>query len=299
MIFKPSSTHKSEVSLRKSFKNILIASVVSWIPALISIIGINLGTLLVFGSHGASEAGVYFISFSLVTAISASMSALFTIAFPTLSGMQDGRKRFAWRTIKISSIFSLPLSFALIFYSKQTMHLFGEDYIKGSSSLEILLLSMLPIAIMTGINTLVYSYGNYKQVLTIGIASNIPRAVLYILLVPFYDSTGAAISYTMGSIIGFIASIIIAKKIQMLIFWKDIAFMAIIPAGLAFVLSYFQVNYLIGIFLTLVVSYLLYLRMKIITRTDVQGSFAILPYGIAYPILNLWNKLCEKVNRTK
>jgi O-antigen/teichoic acid export membrane protein len=291
--------HKSEVSLVKSFKSILIASVVSWIPALISIIGINLGTLLVFGSHGASEAGVYFISFSLVTAISASMSALFTIAFPTLSGMQDGRKRFAWRTIKISSIFSLPLSFALIFYSKQTMHLFGEDYIKGSSSLEILLLSMLPIAIMTGINTLVYSYGNYKQVLAIGIASNIPRAVLYLLLVPFYDSNGAAASYTIGSIIGFIASIIIAKKIQMQIFWKDIALMAVIPAGVAFVLSYFQINYLIGIFLTLVVSYLLYLRMKIITRTDVQDSFAIIPYGIAYPMLNLWNMLCKKVNRTK
>jgi O-antigen/teichoic acid export membrane protein len=299
MIFKPSSMYKSEVSIRKSFKNVFIAGVASWIPALISILGSNLGTLLVFGSHGASEAGVYFISFSLVTAISAIMTSLFAIAFPTLSGMQDGRKRFAWRTIKISSIFSLPLSFALLFYSKQIMQLFGEDYIKGSSSLEILLLSMLPFAIMSGINTLVYSYGNYKQVLAIGLASNIPRAVLYILLVPNYDISGAAISYTIGSIIGLIASIVIAKKIQMRIFWKDTALIAVIPAGSAFLLSYFQVNYLIGIFSTLVVSYLLYLRMQIITRIDVQDSFAIMPYGITYPILNLWNRICKKVNKTK
>ena len=158
---------------------------------------------------------------------------------------------------------------------------------------------MLPFIIMTGINTLVYSYGNYKQVLAIGLASSIPRVVLYILVVPFYDGTGAAISYTIGAIIGLIASIVVAKKIEMQIFWKDIAFIAVIPAGSAFLSSYFQVNYLIGIFLTLVVSYLLLLRMQIITRTDVQDSFAILPSGIAYPILNLWNMLCKKVNKTK
>jgi hypothetical protein len=56
---------------------------------------------------------------------------------------------------------------------------------------------------------------------------------------------------------------------------------------------------LIGIFLTLVVSYLLYLRMKIITRTDVQDLFAILPYGISYPILNVWKMLCKRVNKIK
>jgi O-antigen/teichoic acid export membrane protein len=299
MIFKPSSMYKSEVSLRKSFKNIFRASVSSWIPHIIYMIGTNLGTLSVFGSHGASDAGVYFIAFSLVIAISASMSALFAIVLPTLSGMQDGRKRFAWRAIKINLIGLLPLSFALMFYSKQIMQLFGEDYIKGSSSLEILLLSMLPFTIMTGITTLIYSYGNYKQFLIIGLATNIPRAVLYILFVPFYDSTGAAISYTIGAIIGLIASIVVAKKIGMQIFWKDISLIAVIPAGSAFLLSYFGVNYLIGISLTLVVSYLLLLRMQIITRTDVQDSFAILPSGIAYPILNLWNILYKKVNKTK
>jgi O-antigen/teichoic acid export membrane protein len=299
MIFKPSFMYKSEVSLRKSLKNIFIASVASWIPHVIAIIGTNSGILVIFGSHGANEAGVYFIAFSIVTALSASMLALFTIALPTLSGMQDGRKRFAWRIIKINLIISLPISFAFIFYSKQIMQLFGEDYIKGSSSLEILLLSMLPFTIMTGINTLVYSYGNYKQVLAIGLASSIPRVVLYILIVPFYDITGAAISYTIGAIIGLIASIVVAKKIEMQTFWKDIAFIAVIPAGSAFLLSYFQVNYLIGIFLTLVFSYLLLLRMQIITRTDVQDSFAILPSGIAYPILNLWNMFYKKVNKTK
>ena len=189
MIFKTSFMYKSEISLRKSFKNIFISSVASWIPHVIAIIGTNSGILVVFGSHGATEAGVYFIAFSIVTAISASTVALFAIALPTLSGMQDGRKRFTWRIIKINLIISFPISFAFIFYSKQIMQLFGEDYIKGSSSLEILLLSMLPFAIMTGINTLVYSYGNYKQVLAIGLASSIPRVVLYILVVPFYDST--------------------------------------------------------------------------------------------------------------
>ena len=101
------------------------------------------------------------------------------------------------------------------------MALFGQDYINGSPSLQILLLSVLPATLTTGINILIYSYGNYRQVLIIGLASSIPRTILYFALVPIYGSNGSAISFTIGSIIGSIACIVICRKIGMLIFWKD------------------------------------------------------------------------------
>ena len=192
MIFKSLPNDKAEVNFGESFKNILVSGGASWIPYVIHTAASYLGPLLVFGSIGASQAGVYFIAYSLFTAIAAFMSVLFTIAYPVLSAMQEGRKKFAWRVTKMSLIMSLPLSYSVIFYSKQIMQLFGQDYAVGASSLQILLLSMLPIVVMTGINTLVNAYGNYRQVLAIGVATNIPTAILYLIFIPIYDSSVGA-----------------------------------------------------------------------------------------------------------
>src|SRR3989475_1080867 len=233
-IFK-SSKRKPDVVFNRALKDILTASTVSWIPSIIYTVGLHLGQIMVFGTHGANQAGVYFIAFSIAGAISAVMLVLLTIAYPALSAMDDGRKRLTWRVTKISLIIAIPISSAVIFTSKETMQLFGQSYIAGSFPLEILLVSMLPTAIMTGINTLVYSYGNFRQVLVIGLSSNIPRAVLYFTLVPIYGSMGAAVSYTIGSIAGFIWSAVIAKKIGLKISWKDLVLILLIPTGFAFI----------------------------------------------------------------
>ena len=68
---------------------------------------------------------------------------------------------------------------------------------------------------------------------------SVPRAVLYFALVPIYGGIGAAIGYKLGTIIGCIVSIIIAKKIGMLLFWKDLAVIFFIPTTIAFTLSLF------------------------------------------------------------
>jgi O-antigen/teichoic acid export membrane protein len=296
-IFKP-SRDKPEVSFSHYLKNILVASIVFWIPSLINIMGIQLGTIVVHESQGASQAGLYFIALSIATGISIVVSVLSIIAYPTLSGMQDGRKRFAWRLTKISLIITLPLSSSIIFYSKEVMQLFGRGYIEGSSILEILLLSILPTAVMSGINTLVYSYGNYRQVLIIGLAGSIPRTILYFILVAIYGSIGAAISYTIGAIIGFAVSIPIAKKISMKIFWKDLTYILIIPTGFAVVLRYFGINYMIAIIIVLITSYILFLKLQILNRSDIQDSLGLLPPSISNPIINVLNTLGKKLNRS-
>ena len=294
-IFK-SHKGKSEISFKSSSQSVLTASIATWIPSVIYTVGLHLGTIVVFGFQGASQAGVYFIAFSIVTAISAIMSVLLTIAYPVLSAMTDGRKRFAWRITKISLIITLPFSSSIIFYSKEIMQLFGQNYIEGSSMLEIMLLSILPIGIMTCVNTLAYTYGNYKQVLAIGLASNVPRTLLYFLLIPDYGAVGAATSYTLGAVVGLVISIIIAKKIRMNIYWKDLGILLLIPVGIAFVQSYFNIHYVVAILITLVISYILFLRLQIITRMDLQDSLRVLPPNLANPLLKLVNALGKKVN---
>jgi O-antigen/teichoic acid export membrane protein len=295
-IFKSSRNNNLLTSFVHYSKNILHASVVYWIPLLITAVGYQMGTIVVFGSQGPNQAGVYFLALTIVTGITSVMNSLFTIALPALSSLQDYRKRFAWQTIRLSAIIILPFSCSLIFYSKEIMQILGRDYVKGSSSLEVLLLSLLPMAVISGVNALVYSYGNYRQVLIIGLAMNIPRTVLYFLLVPIYGGIGAALGYTIGSIIGCIVSIVIAKKIGMLIFWKDLAVIFIIPTTIAFALSYLQINYIIGILATIVISYVLLLKIHIVTSTDVKDTLDVLPESVSIQVIKLKNKFRKLVH---
>ncbi len=273
---------------------LLLASIATWIPSLISIIGSQLGTVIVFGSQGAFQSGIYFISFIIVTGITEIMYSLFVIALPVLSAMKHGRRRFAWQTIRLSLIVALPLSSSLVFYSKEIMQLIGREYVEGTLSLQILLLSVFPTGVAAGINALVYSYGNYRQVLAIGLAMNLPRTVLYFILVPTYGSSGAALSYTIGAAAGLGMSIIIAKKIGMALFWKTLALALAIPLAAGFILQSFDVNYILAISCTLLVSYVVLFKLKVITKSDLQVFLSLLPYGVSDSIIRLYRKISKR-----
>ena len=69
---------------------------------------------------------------------------------------------------------------------------FLTEYIQASVTLKIMLLSMLTITFSIAISTLVYSYGNYRQVLEIGLSSSISIIFCYMVVTPAYGITGAA-----------------------------------------------------------------------------------------------------------
>jgi len=269
---------------------ILIASIPSWIPVIIGVLGSQLGTVLIFKLAGASQAGAYYIAFSIFFAIDAIRNSLFSVIYPTLSAMHDERKRTVWRFMKICLAVSLPVSSIFILYSNEILALIGHDYLQASIALKIILLSTLPFTLNIGITTLVYSYGNYKKVLTLGLASNVPRILLYFILVPTYGITGAALSFTIGAIIGSIVSILIARIIGMKIFWIDLVIIFSVPMGLVATLYYFSINYLMGILIIILSSLVIYLKFRILSKSDIQDSLAVLPSAIANPLNVLLDK---------
>jgi len=299
IFFKSSETKsktKSEIKLKDAVRNTFSASFVSWIPEMIRSLGLNLGTIVVFGIQGAMLAGVYFIAFSMANAILVLTAVLLTIGFPLLSGMDDGRKKLVWRLIKMSLVFGLPITSIVMFYADEILQVFGKAYVDGSFALEILLLSILPIIVGRGIRTLVYAYGNYRKVLALGIAMNLPRIVLYFILVPEYGMSGAALGFTIGSLIGFVVSLMVAKNVGLEIFKKDLAIIFAIPTGLGFILSYYEIPFALAIILILLVSYFSYLKIGIIKREDLNDSIMILPKKISGPTLKVLNKIAAKMN---
>lgn len=287
----------TRLAYTKAFRDIFKASIAFWLPFLITTVGSQLGPLVVFGYEGSNEAGVYFIALTIVVGITNVMYSLFTIAIPALSAMQDGRKRFSWQAIRLSAIIVLPLSYAIIFYSEEILQLLGQDYAGGAFSLEILLLSMLPTTIIYGIHSLAYAYGNYRQVLAIGLATSIPRTVLYFMLVPDYGGMGAAISYTIGAFTGLALSTIVARKIGMQLGWRALILTAIVPAGIAFSADVIQINYLAALIATLVISYLVLFKMHVLLRSDIVFLLDILPNVVSQPLTRILRTVENKIGR--
>jgi O-antigen/teichoic acid export membrane protein len=298
-IFRSGHEKPHDFKLIYPFKKILNASIPGWIPKLVSILGgSNLGTIVVFGFNGSAHAASYFLANAIFSAVSTISAPLFTVAYPALSAMSDGRKRLAWRILKISIILSLPVSASLFFYSDDIIQLLGDDYNDASLYLKIFMITILPNSISTMITQLVYAYGNYRQVLFLGLASSLPRTVLYFILVPAFGATGAVISFLIGSVIGLVVSITVANKIDMVIDWKSLVFMATVAFLPAFAFSYTQINYVIGIMGTIAVSFIIFLKLRILTRYDIEDTLSVLPERVARPLITILDKLGRSLTKS-
>lgn len=283
----------------KSLRDIFMAGTSFWIPGIVNTIGSQLGTILVLLSVGASQAGIYFLSFSIVTAIIMINSVLSTLAYPTISSMVDGRKGAVWRFMKISLVLTIPVSLVVIFYAGEVLNVFGNSYSEGKSYLQILLLSILPTTILSGTSVLSYAYGNNRLVLGVGLFTSLPRIFLYLIFVPLLGGNGAAFVYLFGSIIGATVSIIICKSIGLKIFWKQIALLFIIPALLLFIFVYFNINYILATLLTLTISYSIYLLLGLISKEDIQDILKILPPRLSDLLIIMVRKVSNEKRKRR
>jgi O-antigen/teichoic acid export membrane protein len=288
-MMKPGS-ELSTLSFYRVCKKILYAGIVSWVPKVMAIIGSRLGTVVVFGFEGANQAGLYFIAFSIYYVTVAITDSLYSVLLPILGAMSDRRKRMVWQAMKLNLVVTVTIASAAIAYSDDIMMLFGTHYIDASMTLKILLLSVLPFTFNIAIGTLVYSYGNYWQVLALGLASSVPRIIFYFVFVPMYGNNGAALSFTLGSIIGFVVSLVVAKKIGMSMFWKELVPIVAIPAGISFATAYLMVSFNLGIPIIIVFSLASFIAFGILSKSDINYYLAILPTKIQKPLDKIVNK---------
>jgi O-antigen/teichoic acid export membrane protein len=279
-----------------STKDILITSVTFWIPLMLNTIGSQLGTISVFLAVGSSNAGIYFISFSIVTGITLITTVLSSVAYPTISALKDGKKRATWRLIKISLILTVPISNILLFYPVEILSLFGPSYTSGSLTLQILSLSLLPTCIFTGIGVLLYSYGNNRSFLLLGLVTSLPRVLLYFPFVSTFGENGAALSFLIGSVSGVILSVIYAKRIKIKLHYKQILVLFMLPIVIAIALKYADLNPVISILAILVSTYFVYVLLKLIDSEDIQDLTKILPKYLVKIIYVLTNTKSRRQN---
>ena len=262
----------------KALKDVVSAGISSWLPGMIAMVTQQTGILAVFGTSGASETGYYYVANSISNVVIMLGSSMLGLLLPLLSSMKDGRKRANWRALRLSLAIMTPAILFIILYPWLPLSLLGKEYIAASIILIVLSIKGIPASIIGAINSLIYSYGLYKYILILGLFQNIPSMILYSILVPKYHGLGAALSVTMGSIIGLIVALVLARKIQYRIIWKEIIYILTPPSLIGAFCFFTKLNWFLGGILILTVSAFSYIKLGIITKKDLKEiSSSIIP----------------------
>jgi len=301
MIFS-ARTHLFGKTIHKGFeifsekKQIVRASVSGWIPGIISTIGTQSGILFIFGITGAAEAGVYYMAFGVYLAIFALPQSVLHLLFPILSGMIKGRENLLWKAILFSFYIIGPISIAIAFFPKPILSIFGPDFISGSLILTLLVISILPTVILRSINFLSFAYGRYREVLILGIITNVIQVTLFILLVTDYGGEGIAISILIGALSGFAVSLIINKAQNYMIPGKKISLLLGISAAIGFITYLVNLDQVLSIFIVILGSFVLIPRIGIIKYSEVEeilNSIFVEEKNISKKLLS-WAKIFFK-----
>ncbi len=272
----------------KHLRDVLAAGIVSWFPGVIVLVGQWLGVLVVFGAKGGAETGYYFIAFMIAQLVLMISNSMMKLLLPLLSGMVDGRKRAGSRVLRISLAVMTPIAIYLIAYPQIPLELLGKNYATASNTMRILLLSNIPLVMTALVNSLCYAYDKYLEVLYVGLSQNIPRVILYVALVPKYSGLGAALSYFIGSLTGVSKAIHAGLKVGYKFNYWEIAKIMLIPTLIIIIPKVAGLNWFESIIL-LLVSYVLYIKFKIVTRRDLKE--VALSFLSREKVLKLYEKL--------
>ncbi|RLG01763.1 MAG: hypothetical protein DRN60_04190 [Thaumarchaeota archaeon] len=245
---------------------------------MITVSGQQLGVLTLFGVRGASETGLYYVSFAIMGVMMGIGGSILGLMMPVLSGMEDGRKRACWRAIKISLVLVTPVAFTLATYPEVPLGLLGREYVDAAPILMLLALTIPATLIVTGVTSLIYAYGMYMTILILGLVGNLSRIGAYIPLSYLMGGVGVALSYALGAYTGLIAVIIVCRRIRFNPGFKEALLVTIFPLCLALVSHLLGISWLVGAPLLLFLPYIIYLKMGILGRKDLRElAYALAP----------------------
>jgi O-antigen/teichoic acid export membrane protein len=249
-------------------KETIKAGLATWIPSTLALMGQWLGILGLSGFVGSYEAGTYFIGYAITSGLLAFPINIVSLMFPVLSGMEDGRKRAMSEAVRISSAIMYPLAFMLIAYPAFIPSLLGEAYLSASTSIMILAFGFLLAPLVNGYTYYAYALGKYREVILIGLAGDLPRIILYLFLIGMFAEAGTAISFSLGSLFSLLAIIPLARKTGYHLNLKESAKSLSIPLALYILTLFLKLPPLLGITLILASSYIIYARLRIISKKD-------------------------------
>jgi len=262
-------------SLKKIFFNIkliLKGSLAQYIPSILGTLGAKLNILIIFSVHGASESGLFFIPWVVFAVLMMLVNAITQIIHPVFSGLENSNEQLILfqRTMKLGFLTTIPLFVIVFFYANYVLKIFDSQFILANSTLEILLISF-PFMVFNEISYyLFYARGKYDYIFTIGLISTIPRILLYFVLIPDFENTGAAWAYTIGTFFHTAVTVFIIKKLKIQLQYSHYFALVLIPFSIGYLLD--QINFgILGAIIIFIISYVIFLKIKLFSENDIEN----------------------------
>jgi stage V sporulation protein B len=250
---------------------ILKASFSRWIPTIISVLGTNIGILVVFSIKGTVEGGLYYIPLAIFNVLMLFASSVNSVNHTVFSSMDDSKQReqILQKTLKISFLGTLPIAGVMFFYASSIMAIFGQEFLVSSNTLGVFITSFPLVLISEGIFFLLYARGEDKKILLLGLFGTVPKLILYFILVPEFGGLGAALSVVIGTAFQLGLTIWYLQKFKIKLPYLQYFIISIIP----FIIGYgiLQLNIgIIGSVLVFILSYVVLLRLHIINENEIE-----------------------------
>jgi len=156
--------------------------------------------------------------------------------------------------------------------------LLGKEYVGAAPMLMLLAITIPATLIGAGVTSLVYAYGMYTTILVLGLVGNLSRIAAYIPLSYLMGGVGVALSYALGAYIGLVAVVFICKRIGFNPGFREALLITAFPLCLALILHLLNASWLIGAPLLLLLPYISYLKIGILSRGDLRElAYALAP----------------------
>ncbi len=252
------------------FRDLLGAGSATWIPNTLMVIGQTLGVLLIFGTVGANETGLYYIAFAVSTAVYNLSGSVQSLMFPVLSGMSNGRRDAVLDAVRLSLAITAPIALILVVYPFLPFMFLGATYSRSAEILFVLVLGALFFPIVSGYSSYVYAAGEYRHVIAIDLTATTSRLALYFLLVPVAQGFGAGVAYISGVFFAFLPVAASARNLGFQLNYKKSFQIIGIPSFIALLIAILPVPWFLGAPLLLMFSAFAYARLRVVTKSELR-----------------------------
>jgi stage V sporulation protein B len=168
-----------------------------------------------------SLTGVYYIALNSVGTLSILYLPMITTIFPTLSahhGLKDPHaiSNILRTTSRYILYIMLPSCIGLAIIAPTALAFFyGADYVGGAAPLAILSIHVMIVALVSLLSTTLTAIGKTGQILRINIVAACTTILTLLALVPFLQTTGAALAHLTTQIVSLaLAAYILSKEIK-------------------------------------------------------------------------------------
>jgi O-antigen/teichoic acid export membrane protein len=173
---------------RATIKDALINSPAKWSKMVIVTLSI---VLLAFLNIGSSDIGIFYIAL-MITIVVASFSV--SMAYMVIPSSSEMQKDLSSSSLRISLSLTAPIVVALLVVPKSILSLIGPEYESAVAVLFVLAIAIIPSSITINMISKLNNLNKSKMLIVSGFLQIAIFFISFFILVPLFETIGAAIS---------------------------------------------------------------------------------------------------------